>query len=155
MKSIPKFIACLILCFGAAAIGGLFTQSSVNTWYAQLTNPEFSPPNWVFAPVWNVLYFLMAVSLYHIWVSGKEKGKTVAMTVFMVQLVMNVSWSAVFFGMRSPSGGFSMIIVLLLAIVGTIFSFSRISAKSACFLLPYLIWVCFAGYLNYHLWVLN
>ena len=155
MKSIPKFIACLAPCFGAAAIGGLFTQSSVNTWYAQLTKPEFSPPNWVFAPVWNVLYFLMAVSLYHIWVSAKEEGKTVAMTAFMVQLVMNVSWSAVFFGMHSPSGGFLTILVLLIAIVGTIVSFSRISAKSACFLLPYLVWVCFAGYLNYHLWVLN
>ena len=155
MKSIPKFIACLILCFGAAAIGGLFTQSSVNTWYAQLTKPEFSPPNWVFAPVWNILYLLMAVSLYFVWSSDGQKTKKRALMAFAFQLVLNMTWSAVFFGLRSPAGGFLVILILIAAILCNISLFGRISRKSALLLLPYLCWVGFASYLNYGYWILN
>ncbi len=155
MKSIPKFIVCLITCFGAGAIGGLFTKLSVNSWYAQLIKPEFSPPGWVFAPVWNFLYFLMAVSFYLVWVSDKSKDKNTALLFFIGQLLVNVAWSAVFFGLRSPAGGFFIIIILIVLIACTIFYFARISKKAAYLLLPYLAWVCFAGCLNYYLWILN
>ena len=155
MKSIPKFIVCLITCFGAGAIGGLFTKLSVNNWYTQLIKPEFSPPGWVFAPVWNILYFLMAVSFYLVWVSDKSKDKNTALLVFIGQLLVNVAWSAVFFGLRSPAGGFFIIIILIVLIACTIFCFARISKKAAYLLLPYLAWVCFAGCLNYYLWILN
>ena len=155
VKSIKKFIACLVLCFGAGSIGGIFTASSVNTWYTQLTKPEFTPPNWVFAPVWNFLYFLMAVSLYKVWVSSKQKYKKMAILVFACQLLLNVAWSAAFFGLKSPEAGFFIINILLLAIIFTIFFFSRISWKNALLLIPYLVWVSFASYLNYILWILN
>ncbi len=156
MKSIPKLIACFVTCFGAGAIGGVFTAMSVNTaWYAQLIKPELSPPGWVFAPVWNFLYLLMAISLYLVWVSDKTTDKRTAVSVFACQLLLNVAWSAAFFGLRSPAGAFFVILLLLAAIIATIYAFSRISAKSALLLTPYLAWVCFAGYLNYYLWILN
>ena len=155
MKSISKFIVCLVICFGAAAVGGLFTAMSVNTWYAQIIRPDFSPPNWVFAPVWNVLYFLMSVALYQVWVSEKQKYKNIAIAAFTGQLLLNVAWSAVFFGLRSPVAGFFVIIILLMAIIFTIFTFYRISEKTAWLLFPYLAWVSFASYLNYYLMILN
>jgi len=155
MKSVSKFIVCLITCFAAGGIGGLFTKISVSGWYAQLIKPEFSPPNWVFAPVWNFLYFLMAVSFYLVWVSDITKYKNTALLVFLGQLLINVAWSAVFFGLRSPAGGLFIISILLVMIICTILYFGRISQKAAYLLLPYLAWVCFAGYLNYHLWILN
>jgi len=155
MKSTPKFIACLIICFGAAVVGGLFTEKSVNTWYAQLSKPWFSPPNWVFAPVWCFLYLLMAVSFYLIWVSDKQKHKSVAMVAFVGQLLINITWSAVFFGLHSPAGGLLVIIILIVAISCTMFFFRRVSTSVVSLLIPYLAWVCFAGYLNYHLWILN
>jgi translocator protein len=155
VKSIRKFIACLVICFGAGSVGGIFTAISVNTWYTQLIKPEFTPPSWVFAPVWNFLYFLMAVSLYKVWVSSKRKYKKTAILVFVCQLLLNVAWSAAFFGLKSPETGFFIINILLVAIIFTIFFFSRISWKNALLLIPYLVWVSFASYLNYILWILN
>ena len=155
MKSISTFIACVVACFGAGVIGGLATKTSVNTWYAQLVKPELSPPNWVFAPVWNFLYLLMAISLYLVWTSDRQKDKRLALAVFACQLLLNVAWSIVFFGLRCPAGGFFVIVLLVMAIIATIGLFARTSVKSAFLLLPYLAWVCFAGYLNYSLWILN
>ncbi len=97
----------------------------------------------------------MAISLYLVWVSDKTTDKRTAVSVFACQLLLNVAWSAAFFGLRSPVGAFFVIFLLLAAIIATIYAFSRISAKSALLLIPYLAWVCFAGYLNYYLWMLN
>lgn len=155
MRQFPKFMVCLFICFGSAAIGGFFTASSVDSWYAQLAKPEFNPPAWVFAPVWNVLYFLMAVALYRIWTSANRPDKKTALAVFFGQLLLNVAWSAVFFGLRSPAGGFLVIILLLLGIICTINYFRRVSRLSAWLLVPYLAWVLFAACLNYYLWQLN
>ena len=155
MKRIPRFVLCLISCFGAGAIGGVFTQSSLTTWYAQLIKPELSSPNWVFAPVWNVLYFLMAVSLYFVLVSGKQKYQSLALKAFSFQLILNIAWSAVFFGLQSPLGGLIVIAFLLMAIIAQIFIFGYISRPASFLLIPYFVWVCFASYLNYQLYVLN
>ena len=155
MKRFRKFAASLAVCFGAGAVGGLFTGTSVNSWYPRLIRPEFAPPNWVFAPVWNSLYLLMAVSLYFIWSSDGQKTKRLALLAFAVQLFLNMAWSAVFFGLRSPAGGFLVILILIAAILWNIFLFGRISRKSVLLLLPYLCWVGFAGYLNYGYWILN
>lgn len=155
MKSFRKFAASLAVCFGAGAVGGLFTATSVNSWYPGLSRPAFAPPNWVFAPVWNILYLLMAVSLYFVWSSDGQKTKKRALMVFAFQLVLNMTWSAVFFGLRSPAGGFLVILILIAAILCNIFLFGRISRKSAMLLLPYLCWVSFASYLNYGYWILN
>ena len=155
MKRSRKFAASLAVCFGAGAVGGLFTGTSVNSWYPRLIRPEFAPPNWVFAPVWNSLYLLMAVSLYFIWSSDGQKTKRLALLAFAFQLFLNMAWSAVFFGLRSPAGGFLVILILIAAILWNIFLFGRISRKSALLLLPYLCWVGFASYLNYGYWILN
>ena len=155
MRSIPKLAGSLVACFGAGAIGGAFTAASVNTWYTQLVKPEFSPPNWVFAPVWNFLYLLMAAALYRVWVSEKTKHKKAALLIFACQLSVNAVWSAVFFGAKSPAGGLVVILSLLILIGWTIMLFKRVCAKSASLLTPYWLWVCFAAYLNYQLWVLN
>ena len=155
MKWFRKFAASLAVCFGAGAVGGLFTATSVNSWYPQLIRPEFAPPNWVFAPVWNVLYLLMAVSVYLIWSSAGQKTKKLALMVFAFQLFLNMAWSAVFFGLRSPASGFLVMIVLIAAILWNIFLFWQISRKSALLLFPYLCWVGFASYLNYGYWILN
>ena len=155
MKRFRKFVASLAVCFGAGAVGGLFTATSLNSWYPQLIRPEFAPPNWVFAPVWNILYLLMAGSLYFVWSGDGQKTKRLALMAFAFQLFLNMAWSAVFFGLRSPAGGFFVILVLIAAIVWNIVLFGRISRKSALLLLPYLCWVGFAGYLNYGYWILN
>ena len=155
MKSMPKFIVSLLSCFGAGAIGGVLTQSSLNTWYAQLVKPELSPPNWVFAPVWNVLYFLMAIALYRLLISEQRQGKGLALGLFGLQLLLNITWSAVFFGLQSPGGGLVVIAFLVLAIGATMFWGRRVSKGAALLLVPYLGWVCFATYLNYQFWRLN
>lgn len=155
MKSMPKFIVSLLSCFGAGAIGGVLTQSSLNTWYAQLVKPELSPPNWLFAPVWNVLYFLMAIALYRLLISEQRQGKGLALGLFGLQLLLNITWSAVFFGLQSPGGGLVVITVLAGAITGTMFWGGRVSRWVAILLAPYLGWVCFAAYLNYQFWRLN
>ena len=155
MKRFRKFAASLAVCFGAGAVGGLFTGTSVNSWYPRLIRPEFAPPNWVFAPIWNSLYLLMAVSLYFIWSSDGQKTKRLALLAFAFQLFLNMAWSAVFFGLRSPAGGFLVILILIAAILWNIFLFGRISRKSALLLLPYLCWVGFDSYLNYGYWILN
>lgn len=155
MKSIPKFGLSLILCFGAGFIGSIFTKMSVNTWYLGLLKPHLSPPNWIFAPVWNFIYLLLAVAFYKIWTSEFLVQRKRAMQIFCGQLFLNVVWSAVFFGLRSPYLGFLVIILLLVAIVWTIVYFRRISKQTSYLLYPYLAWVCFASYLNYSLWILN
>nr|WP_320146995.1 TspO/MBR family protein [uncultured Anaeromusa sp.] len=155
MKSIPKFIISLLSCFGAGAIGGVFTQSSLTTWYAQLVKPEVSPPNWVFAPVWNVLYFLMAIALYRLLISEQRQAQRLALALFVVQLLLNITWSAVFFGLHSPGGGLAVIAFLVLAIGATMFCSRRVSKVATLLLVPYLGWVCFAAYLNYQFWRLN
>ena len=155
MKRIPRFVLCLISCFGAGAIGGVFTQSSLTTWYAQLIKPELSSPNWVFAPVWNVLYFLMAIALYRLLISEQQQGRRLALAFFEVQLLLNITWSAVFFGLHSPGGGLVVIAILVAAIGATMFWSRRVSKVAALLLVPYLGWVCFAAYLNYQFWRLN
>lgn len=155
MRSIPKLAVSFVACFGAGAIGGAFTATSVNTWYAQLIKPEFSPPNWVFAPVWNVLYFMMALSFYFVLLSAPNRYKSAAIKIFILQLLVNVAWSVVFFGAQSPAGGLGVILLLIILIGWTIRLFSRFCVRSAFLLVPYWLWVCFAAYLNYRLWILN
>ena len=103
----------------------------------------------------NVLYFLMAVSLYFVLVSGKQKYQSLALKAFSFQLILNIAWSVVFFGLQSPLGGLIVIAFLLMAIIAQIFIFGYISRPASFLLVPYFVWVCFASYLNYQLYVLN
>ena len=134
----------------AGAVGGAVTYSHITSWYAELAKPVFSPPNWVFGPVWTMLYILMGVALYLVWTAPKSKkyNKTKAMQAFWVQLALNVLWSVVFFGLQSPWLGVIAILALLIAILLTVQLFQPISKKAAYLLAPYALWVSFATILN-------
>jgi benzodiazapine receptor len=140
----------------AGGIGSLFTSSAIPTWYATLERPLLSPPNWIFGPVWTTLYFLMGVAAFLVWKKGFErKDVKVALGVFGVQLALNCAWSIIFFGLQNPAAAFVEIIFLWLTILATIVLFSKISRPAVWFLVPYILWVSFAGYLNYLIWILN
>ena len=149
-----KFVISLAVCQLAGITGSVFTSSSVTTWYPTLTKPYFSPPGWIFAPAWIALYFQMGVSLYIIWINkAKDNGK--ALILFAIQLILNVLWSFMFFGLKSPLYGLIDILVLFVAIILTILFSFKISVLAAILLVPYLVWVGFATILNYNIFLLN
>jgi len=154
IKSIPKLIISLIIPQLAGAIGSLFTMDSISSWYTTLAKPEFTPPNYVFGPVWITLYFLMGISLYLVWTSKNLKSRT-PLIIFGVQMFLNAIWSIVFFGLESPMFGLLIIVALWGAIALTILSFWKISKLASCMLFHYIAWVSIATYLNYGIWVLN
>jgi len=144
------FIICLAIVYGVAAIGGLFTSGSVNSdWYNSI-KPAVTPPGWVFPIVWNILFFLIGVSLYLAWISAKNKKirKRVAL-IFAVNLALNLIWSVFYFGMHNPLLAFLDIILLIVSIVWMIIVSYGVSKISAWLLAPYLIWVCLASILNW------
>ncbi|MCX6804040.1 MAG: tryptophan-rich sensory protein [Candidatus Diapherotrites archaeon] len=145
------------ICFIAAAIGSLFTIANIPAWYATLAKPFFAPPNWLFGPAWTVLYFLMGVSLYLVLkkVNLRKILGRIAIELFALQLLLNVFWSILFFGLKSPFLGVLGIVALWFSIAGTIISFKRISRKAMYLLVPYILWVSFASALNAAVWVLN
>ncbi len=153
-RNVLKLILSIGISLTAGAVGSLFTVSSIPTWYSTLNKPTFSPPNWVFGPVWTTLYILMGVSLYWIFMS-KSKLKQKGLTLFFVQLALNTAWSIVFFGMKNPSLAFVNIIALWITILLTIKIFYKINKNSAYLLYPYLLWVSFASLLNLMIVVLN
>lgn len=156
INKIIKFILSIVLCQAAGLIGSLFTTSSITTWYVSLQKPSFAPPNWLFAPVWITLYILMGISFYLVWDKGLEnKLVKKGLFIFGIQLLLNMLWSFLFFGLHSPLYGFVGIILLWIAIGLTVFKFSKISKNAALLLLPYIAWVSVAAILNYYIWILN
>jgi len=149
-----KLIISLIIPQVIGYIGSLFTITYVGSWYAVLNKASFNPPNWLFAPVWTILFVLMGISFYLIW-SSEAKNKKLAYWVFGIQLALNLLWSILFFGLRSPMYALIEIIVLWLTILFMIISFSKISKTAAYLQLPYLLWVGFASILNLFIVVLN
>ncbi len=153
---ILKLVASIIICQFAGFIGSIFTRASIPTWYASLNKASFNPPNWVFAPVWTLLFLLMGISAYLVWQQGLEnKDVRVSLLIFGIQLVLNVLWTFLFFGQRSPLYAFVEIIILWIAIALTIFFFLQISRTGGLLLLPYLLWVTFAAGLNFSILKLN
>ncbi len=144
----------ILLCEIAGLIGAIFTTPSIPAWYASLVKPGFSPPNWLFAPVWTLLYLLMGVSLYLI-ITAKSKKKKAAYYLFAVQLALNVLWSILFFGMHAPLYAFMEIVLMWISILATILVFHRISKPAAWLNVPYLLWVAFASALNLAIFILN
>lgn len=156
IRSIMKLVAALILCQLAGFMGSLATTPSIPTWYQSLVKPSFTPPNWIFAPVWTTLYVLMGISLFLVWNKGLEKpGVQLALLFFFLQLALNILWSFLFFGLHSPLFAFIEIVFLWLAILVTILIFLPISKGAGYLLIPYLLWVSFAAVLNFSLWRLN
>ena len=142
----------LVLCFGAAAIG---TQFMPGEWYAGVAKPSWNPPNWIFGPVWSLLYTLMAVAAWRVWRKAGFRGSGQAMAAFGIQLVLNAAWSWLFFGRHRMDLAFVEIIALWVAILATMIAFHRIDRPAAWLLAPYLAWVAFASVLNGTLWRLN
>jgi tryptophan-rich sensory protein len=155
-KSYARLIIAVAVCEFAGILGSVFTAPAIQTWYAGLRKPDLAPPNWVFGPVWASLYLLMGISFSVVWNSGLDRnGAKRSAVAFVIQLVLNVLWSYLFFGLRSPLFGFVDIVALWFAILLTTFLFLKISKKAALLLIPYLLWVSFASCLNYLLLVLN
>jgi len=155
-KKISKLIIAIIICQSAGIIGSLFTTPSISTWYDAIQKPTFTPPNWVFGPVWITLFTLMGISLYLIWEKGlRNKNVKSSLFVFFLQLVLNSLWSILFFGLQSPFYAFVEIIILWAAIAVTIIKFYKISRNAGLILIPYIMWVSVALILNYYVWVLN
>lgn len=149
-------IAAILISQLAGVIGSIATFPSIPTWYATLTKPSFNPPNWVFGPVWLTLFTLMGISAYFVWEKGlKHRWVREGLFVFGVQLVLNILWSVLFFGLHYPLYSLIEIILLWLSIALTIFMFCKVSKKAALLLLPYIAWVSFAAILNFYIWQLN
>lgn len=145
----------IILSEAAGVIGALFTTPAIPVWYESLLKPTLAPPNWVIAPVWTALFFLMGIAAFLVWRKAAGSRGTVALRIFFAQLVINVLWTIIFFGLKNLGGAFAAIVVLWLAIAATIALFARVSKPAAWLLAPYIAWVTFAGYLNLMLWLLN
>ena len=151
-----KLIIAIVVSEMAGIVGSVFTTSSIPTWYANLARPELSPPNWIFGPVWTMLFALMGIAAFLVWQKGQNRRDIkIALGVFIVQLILNTLWSIIFFGMQNPGAAFIEIIILWLAILVAVVAFAKVSKVAAWLLVPYVLWVTFAGYLNYFIWILN
>jgi tryptophan-rich sensory protein len=140
------------VCFGASAVGAVFTPGE---WYAALRKPSWNPPAWVFAPVWTVLYLMMAISAWLVWRQGGLSVQRRPLGLFLLQLALNAAWSPLFFGLHWVGAAFVETLLLLLAIVGAIRAFHRVDRVAAGLMVPYLGWVSFASVLNFSIWRLN
>ena len=147
---------CINICLLFAFAGSLFTPVEGSWYYTSLIKPPWNPPNWLFPPVWTVLFILMGVSLSLVLEKGRDKKEVrKGVLLFGAQLFLNLGWSASFFGLRSPMAGFAEILVLWLFIVMTIVAFAKVSKPAALCLVPYLLWVSFASFLNFVILRLN
>ncbi len=156
VKSWPALLISLVIPQFAGLIGSFFTMPQIYSWYSTLVKPSFNPPNWVFGPVWTLLYILMGISFYLVWQSeAAQKIKSKAMTIFIGQLILSIFWSIFFFGLHSPGLALIEIVILWLGIIWTIEVFRHINKKAAYLLIPYILWVSFASVLNFAIWYLN
>ncbi len=146
----------IVIAQSAGVIGSFFTISAIPTWYAALTKPVFSPPNWVFGPVWTILYTLMGISAYLVWRKHQFGKKSMGFWhVYAAQLVLNAFWSIIFFGLHSPGLAFFEILALWYFIARCIQEGHKLSSWSACLFYPYILWVSFAALLNLAIFLLN
>jgi tryptophan-rich sensory protein len=148
-------IGWLALCFAVDGISSVFIVHNIHGWYAGLAKPPLNPPNWVFAPVWTMLYALMATAAWLVWKTRPSTCRPRGLGLFLAQLWFNFLWSWIFFGRHQIGMALLDIIVLWVAIALTIRSFRKMSTTAAWLMGPYLAWVTFAGYLNFALWRLN
>ena len=157
MNKYWKLVISILIPLAIGFLGSIFTTSAISTWYVGLNKPIFNPPNWIFGPIWTLLYIMVGISIYLVWTS-KEKKKERRDKVFIafgIQLFLNFLWSILFFGNQLISLALIEIILLWISIIVNIFLCYKISKKSAYLLLPYLLWVSFASVLNFTIWFLN
>lgn len=155
VESILGLVVALTLTLGIGLAGGLATASSVTTWYPALAKPAWTPPDWLFGPVWIVLYTMMGIAAWLVWLRAEEGRASFPLLLYALQLLLNAGWSLLFFGFRSPGLALADIALLWLAIAATLCAFARIRGWAALLLAPYLAWVSFAAALNLAIWLMN
>jgi translocator protein len=155
MNSFSRLLVSIALPLAVGIIAGIFTTRAIPDWYATLNRPAFSPPNWIFGPVWTMLYLLMGISLYLVWSEEPSQVRTFAIAAFVIQLFLNFCWSFLFFRFRLIGVAAAEIILLWLAIVITLFLFYKVRPLAAWLNIPYLLWVTFAAILNSAFYKLN
>jgi translocator protein len=156
LGSIPTLLGFVFGSIVVGSIGSLATYPAIPTWYRFLLKPSFSPPNWLFGPVWTLLFTLMGVAAYLVFKEGLKKPQVkAALSMFAVQFVFNVAWSFAFFGAHSPSLGLMVILILWFLIVFTLILFKRVNSLAGYLLIPYFLWVSFAMILNAAVYSLN
>ncbi|MNL05156.1 TspO/MBR family protein [compost metagenome] len=157
MNKYIKIAIALLVCLAVGYSASTVTRPSVETWYPTLIKPIFNPPNWIFMPMWTLLYILMAVAAGLVWDKIKEQNEAVkkALLFFIIQLTLNAIWSYLFFGLKNPLLALVEIVLLWLMIYETYFKFTKLNKTAGYLLIPYLAWVAFAGILNASIWWLN
>ena len=154
LKNILKFIICLIVPMLVGGISGVATVAGIKDWYVHLNKPFFNPPNYLFGPVWSILYLLMGISLFMI-LQSKSITKKKAISIFFVQLFLNFWWSFLFFKFQLLGISLIEIVLMWLSILWMIIEFKKINKTAAYLQIPYLVWVTFASLLNLAIWYLN
>jgi tryptophan-rich sensory protein len=154
-RSVIGLAVFLGLCFGAAWAGSMLTSPALPEWYTGLAKPSWTPSDWVFGPVWSLLYLMMGLAAWLVWRQAGLASAAVPMALFGLQLVLNVAWSGVFFGLRRPGAAFAEIILLWFAILASMSAFWRVTRLAGWLMLPYLLWVGYAASLNLAIWLMN
>jgi benzodiazapine receptor len=155
-KGLLAAIVSIVIALAVGAVGGLATASSVTTWYAGLAKPWFNPPNAVFGPVWTILYVLMALAAWLVWRARPAAGRRrMSLVLYAVQLILNLAWSLIFFGLCQPGLALVEVVGLLAAVLATAAAFWRIDRRAGLLMVPYAAWVAFASVLNFGIWRLN
>jgi translocator protein len=145
LRSIGRLVLCLLLCVGIGYIASVVTLPEINGWYSSLAKPSWTPPRSVFPIVWSILYALMALSLWRLWDrTVPSPARREALFFFFIQLALNAVWSPVFFGWHGLQTALVIIVALVVAIIGTIFTSARVDRAAALLLLPYFVWVAYA-----------
>lgn len=160
MKNYFKLILSLLICLGIGVIGSFATQTGPGSWYQAINKPPITPPGVVFPIAWTILYILMGLALYIIWSQPQKyrkdpELKKSAITLFALQLILNLSWSFLFFSLKSPLAGLICIFVLVGLVAITTIKFYKLNEKAAYLMIPYLLWLCFATILNLWILILN
>ena len=157
MNKITRIAIAVIVCLAVGYSSSTFTKEGVETWYPTILKPSFNPPNWVFMPVWTLLFILMGVAAGLVWDKIKEQNEEVkkALGFFLAQLILNAVWSYIFFGLKNPMLALIEIALLWLMIYETYLKFTKINKTAGYLLIPYMAWVIFAGILNASIWWLN
>jgi tryptophan-rich sensory protein len=155
MKNIKAFIISLLIPQIAGVLGSIFTSSNIESWYKGLNKPVFTPPNWLFAPAWTILFILMGISLYFVYISDISNDRKLFLIFFFIQLFLNFFWNVLFFGLHNPLLGLIEILILIVTVGITIYFAFRVNNVSGYLLIPYILWLLFATALNIGILVLN
>ena len=148
-----SFFLFLIITFSASFVGGMVTIRFKEPWYSQLIKSNFNPPDWVFAPVWTTLYLMMTLAIWFYWHSKNREMNT--LYIYFIHIVFNTTWSIIFFGLHQILLAFIVLVILIILIIILIIKFKRVNYVSTYLMIPYLLWSCYALFLNFNLYILN